>query len=159
PGAKLVFTWGYTNAGGSNNFNGNSVTIEIRYDGVLYYEAKTPPNNDRANPPTALTVSYLNGASCEGGCGTSLAEGVPRTVALRLPYNIRANGTLELRARAYPRDEDSSRNPGSGFDDPYFETPVSIADTGICLVKNSVGGAGKFDFVTAGDFDTTAGNG
>ena len=144
PGAKVTFSWSYGNGFATGGHTGNAARVGLRYNGVEYWSNTTSANGS-ANSP-ASTVS--GGATCVSGC-TALAPNTTRQVELRLPTNIPINGTLEFVASV-------PAGTVAPVDDPFILTPISVTNTGICLVKNSIGGTGTFNFTTTG-VDTTMG--
>ncbi|MDZ4358452.1 MAG: hypothetical protein U1B84_18880, partial [Variovorax sp.] len=145
PGAKLTFSWYYGN-GISVNHTGNPARVGVRYGGIEYWSNTTSPNGSTNSPASTLS----GGATCISGC-TALAPGTVRQVELRLPTNIPINGTLEFLVSI-------PAGTAAPADDPIILTPVSVTNTGLCLVKNSIGGTGTFNFATTG-VDTTMGGG
>ncbi|MDA7417543.1 hypothetical protein PGB34_14335 [Xenophilus arseniciresistens] len=144
PGATVTFTWSYQNASGGNN--GNAIRITLNYGGINYWTGDSAADGVTNSP--ASTAS--NGATCLSGCA-GMGPNVDRTVRLRLPVGIPMNGNLALRARTIG-------NLTGGYDDPRIKGPITMTNTGICLVKKSVGGTGAFNFSTTG-VDTTMGGG
>ncbi|QFZ83586.1 DUF11 domain-containing protein [Variovorax paradoxus] len=146
PGAKLTFSWRYGNGVAAGGHTGNAARVGVRYNGIEYWSNTTSANGS-ANSP-ASTVS--NGAACVSGCA-GLPVNTTRQVELRLPTNIPINGTLEFLVSV-------PAGTAAPVDDPIILTPISVVNTGICLVKNSIGGTGTFNFTTTG-VDTTMGGG
>ena len=144
PGALLTFTWRFRNGVLSGGPSGNASQLRLGYGGVLYWTVNTNAGTANLQSDAATTS---NGATCVSGC-TALAEQTNRTVQLRLPNNIPISGTLIFAAQSF----------GGTSDDMRLVGPISITNTGVCLVKKSVGGTGTFNFATTG-VDTTMGGG
>lgn len=142
PGAIITFTWRYIDGVISSGDSGNQSKLSLSYGGVKYWEGLTSDG-----PGYSPTSSALAGATCVSGCG-ALSADTNRLVKIRLPANVPINGQLLFRAQEF----------GGTSDDPRVSAPVSIANTGICLVKTSNGNTGQFNFTTTG-VDTTMGGG
>jgi uncharacterized repeat protein (TIGR01451 family) len=142
PGALVTFTWRFRNGIDSSGAAGNSVTVNLRYNGVEYWRGSTSQGAGSA-PASAAQ----GGATCVSGC-TTLAADTDRVVQIRLPTSVPITGALQFGASS----------GGGTSDDPQFKGPVSITNTGVCLVKKSIGGTGAFNFATTG-VDTTMGGG
>ena len=142
PGALVTFTWRFRNGIVSSGAAGNSVTVNLRYNGVEYWRGSTSQGAGSA-PASAAQ----GGATCVSGC-TALAADTDRVVQIRLPTSVPITGALQFGASS----------GGGTSDDPQFKGPVSVINTGVCLVKKSVGGTGAFNFTATG-VDTTMGGG
>jgi len=140
-GALVSFNWFYGKGGGT--VAGNASTIQLIYGGVVYWQAQSTSGSNTSQVPTAL-----NGATCLTGCSAGVVAGSGnQPVLIRLPAGVPGSGTLNIFFQS-----------GGGVADDIGLTIPSISSTGICLVKNSIGGAGTFNFATSG-LDTTFGGG
>jgi|GEM_PF-4441685 len=142
PEALVTFSWRFANGIVSTGAAGNQASLQLSYNGIVYWQGLTSDGSGNA-----LASSAQNGATCVSGCGP-LAPNTNSVMKIRLPANVAASGTLQFKAQEY----------GGTSDDPQVIGPVSVANTGICLVKNSRGGVGQFNFTTTG-VDTTMGSG
>lgn len=142
PRSNILVDVNWGNGQGVQGTRGNQLIVDVSYNGVAYARFTTSPFY--AGDQGAGAVSPLNGATVTTISGNMRAYTGTR-LSINLPANIPSIGALMLTAY---RGENSTRD---GATDDFTFGALSVNTTGVCLEKQTTGGAtpsGTFNFTT-----------